>query len=132
MRQMWQDGRDRTELAAAFYVMLGQRGQIRSHRVLAYRCRSRCLLVDVLNTKHGLIVHLPRYKLSPAQNEASSTSSGRAANTEDGNRRWKAHTFFEADAVNVAVTCDHIVHKLIDLDAIRSAIESDTPEVVIS
>lgn len=108
LQNMISDTRARDSKAGEFYALLKKSGKLESHRVLTYRCRSRCLLLDVLNTREGIIVHVPRYRLSPQANAISSTESGRVKNTEDNDRRWKERTFFLADAIDLACNCDHV------------------------
>lgn len=122
----------RTDDANAFYAMLKKRGSLKDHRAVTYRCSKRCLLVDVLTTAQGLIIHVPAYKLSPAVNEQNSNASGRAANTTDGDRRWKGHTFPSAAAINVTLACDHLHHKLLEMDVIEADSAARRGEVVVN
>lgn len=122
----------RTDEANAFYVMLKRRGSLKDHRAVSYRCPKRCLLVDVLTTAGGLIVHVPAYKLSPVVNEQSSSESGRATNTTDGDRRWKAHTFPVSAAINVTCTCDHLRNFVLDVSTIEADASARRGEVVIN
>lgn len=122
----------RADEANAFYAMLKKRGRLKAHRAVAYRCPKRCLLADVLTTAQGIIIHVPAYKLSPKVNEESSSASGRAANTTDGDRRWKAHTFPVEAAINVTCTCDHVHHFVLDVDTIEADVEARRGEVVIN
>ncbi|MCI1963285.1 MAG: hypothetical protein LKJ18_03935 [Ancrocorticia sp.] len=124
--------RRRSELAAKFYEMLQRRGQLRSHVVVTYRCQHRCLLAQVLSTPQGLIVHVPRYKLSPDLNETNSVESARKKRTEDGNRRWKAQTFMLADALNVGVQCDHLLPRAIEKSRIEQDVNARHAEVVVT
>lgn len=85
---------------------------------ITYRCGVRwCLLLHVVETPAGIIIHRPRYRLSPTLNEARSNGPGRAKNTEDGDRRWRAATFpIETSGlkpslpgnVGLGLACDHI------------------------
>lgn len=121
----------RTDEANAFYAMLKKRGSLKAHRAVVYRCAKRCLLVDVLTTTQGIILHVPAYKLSPIVNLESSSASGREVNTTDGDRRWKAHTFPIAAAVNVTCTCDHVRQFVLDVETIESDAAARRGEVVI-
>ncbi|CAN5322976.1 hypothetical protein BH11ACT1_BH11ACT1_18180 [soil metagenome] len=121
----------RTAAAEAFYAMLERQGQLASHRVLTYRCARRCLLAEVLRTTSGLVIHHDRYKMSPTRNETSSSASGRRVNTEDGDRRWKARTYFITEAANLTVSCDHIANRTIEIRDVLAALESGTSEVVV-
>lgn len=86
-------------------------------RRLTYRCAGhRCLLLDVVETPLGIVVHQKRYKLSAARNAERSSGAGRAAHTHDGANHWKARTYF-IDTSALAMTagvrarlgiqCDH-------------------------
>ncbi len=129
--QLIRDGKSRTEAAEAFYQMLERRGEIRSHLVVTYRCPRRCLLAQVLRTNQGLIVHRARYKLSPGLNSQASSESGRSKNTEDGDRRWKASTFYLDQAVNVTLDCDHLRAAILEVPRIEADIKARHAEVVI-
>lgn len=118
-------------LADAFYAMLKARGQLRSHRLLTYRCQRRCLLLDVLRTSHGVIVHQPRYKLSPEVNEQTSSPDGRTNNTEDGDRRWRGHTFPVEFAINFVLNCDHVNQHVLDRDQVQADVDATRREVVV-
>lgn len=125
------------DLAAEhFYAMLEMRKQLKSHRVFTYRCpnqKRRCMLVNVLNTREGIIVHVPRYKLSPAVNAASSTEDGRAKNTEDGGHKWKTRTFFLESAINLECNCDHIRQRVVTIEQLQAdlALAATRPEVIL-
>ncbi|CAN5831004.1 hypothetical protein BH24ACT3_BH24ACT3_11510 [soil metagenome] len=101
-----------TPSAEDLYAALTHTRQLSSHRLVAYRCslpRKRCLLLDVIETPAGRLLHFPRYKLPPGVNEATSSEAGRAANTEDGGHKWKGGTGFEsAVADSFEVHCDHV------------------------
>lgn len=118
------------EASSAFYAELKSAGKLKDHRAVAYRCPKRCLLVDVLTTPQGLIIHTPAYKLSPDLNEELSNEPGRAANTIDGNRKWKGHTFPISLAVNITCTCDHMRH-LLDVSTIQADTAARRGEVVL-
>lgn len=94
--------------AEAEYERLRASKSLASHQAVAYRCAARkCLLLDVVTTPLGVIVHRPAYRLSPSINAAGSNESGRAKNTTDGDRRWKAHTFPRGQAMDLSLHCDH-------------------------
>lgn len=131
--RLYAEGQERTAAAEAFYAMLSQRGELKSHRVLSYRCPRRCLLADVLNTQQGLIVHQPRYKLSPALNSKTSNESGRRKNTEDGDRRWKARTYPIGLAANLTLACDHVpAHHVLELEQVHSDLAAKRREVIVT
>ena len=102
------NGPDSTS-ASAIYSALKVTGSLKSHRVIAYRCGHRCLLLDVIRTPRGFILHWPRYKLSPAENDRLSSAAGRASNTEDGGTRWNAQTAFIHQISNPVLQCDHVL-----------------------
>lgn len=97
----------------------------RSKRILAsYWCRSHnCSLAVVLSSPLGPLVHLGRYHLSPALNEATSTAAGRARNTSNGSDRWNDRTLSLADVaecdpasnvtVGIDLNCPHIRRRFI-------------------
>lgn len=104
--------------AAVAYEALKATRRLRSHRLLSYRCPSRCLLLDVVNLPApvGLVLHVPRYRLSPGLNAATSNESGRANNTEDGVNHWKGWTGPRSAASNPTLTCKHVRTNLPDTD----------------
>lgn len=131
LRRSITEGEARSDAAGAFYSMLKGRGQLKSHRVLTYRCKRRCLLLDVLDTRHGILVHQPRYRLSPALNAASSSEGGRAKNTEDGHRKWRERAFFLQDALNLSVQCDHLAQHVVSNERIRGDAAAALGEVTL-
>lgn len=75
-----------------------------------FRCSKRgCVLAYVYVTPCGVIVHQPRYKLSPEVNAASSNESGRANNTLDGDHKWKSKSHFLEKDNRYRFTCDHLI-----------------------
>lgn len=122
--------RDRT--ASDYYALLRRTGRLSSHRLLTYRCARRCLLLDLVNTPRGVIAHLPRYKLSPDVNAATSSEDGRAKNSEDGDRRWPSRTFMYSADWQLGVTCDHVAHQLIPHDRIAEDVAATRREVTLS
>ncbi|TDT30880.1 hypothetical protein [Naumannella halotolerans] len=136
----WDEYRDwldeKGELAVTAYAALKKAGALKDHRLVAYRCgnRRRCLLLDVVNMPPpvGPIFHRPRYKLSPKVNAATSNDSGRAANTEDGDHKWKAQTFPPAQCLNVSLSCDHLQHVLVSKERIQADVDAGRREVIIT
>lgn len=112
---------ERTALARGLYVaILGDPARLRLVRRMQYRCATsrHCLLLDAIETPAGVVIHRPRYKYSPSQNEARSSEEGRRANTYDGENHWREHTYFLeqsalahpwADAMRLGLTCDHVL-----------------------
>ena len=111
---------ERTAAAEAFVAMLARHGQVNARADVVYRCTHRCALARIYSTNAGVIVHRSRYKLSPKINEASSSPSGRTKNTEDGDRRWRATTYFLDQAGNVTLDCDHLRQKVLDVDTVAA------------
>ena len=111
--------------------MLKQKKRLNSHRILTYRCPSRCLLLDVLSFPQGVVFHQPAYKLPPAVNEATSSEAGRARNTDDGIRRWKPRTYFAEDCGNVSINCAHVHQLVIDKAGIEDDLDAGHTEIVL-
>jgi hypothetical protein len=64
--------------------------KLRPVTVVEYRCAARrCLLLVVWRTPDGFMFYQPSYRLAADVNAQSSTPSGRARNTIDGERAWK-------------------------------------------
>lgn len=131
LRRVRDEADQRTALASAAYEALKGAGRLRAHRLLTYRCARRCLLVDVLNFPQGVVFHTPGYKLSPSVNTDTSNASGRAKNTIDGARRWKAHTYFAQECVNVTANCDHVQNLVLEKDEIQADLDAGHAEVVL-
>lgn len=68
----------------------GEADFFKSFERVVYRCPKRCLLLLVWDAPEGTLVYRPAYTLSRRLNADTSTAEGRAANTADGERRWKA------------------------------------------
>lgn len=97
------------------YTALISSGRIADLRRLTYRCASRrCLLLDVIETPMGTLLHQKRFKNSHEVNLRRSNEAGRAANTEDGNNHWKPRTYFlDVSALSwpegaQSIQCDHV------------------------
>jgi|SRR5699024_2708576 len=116
----------------AVYAALKTTGQLKSHRVVTYRCPQRCMLLDVLNLPDplGVVVHIPRYRLSPGLNAQTSSADGRANNTEDGDNHWQGWTAPRAQVSRPELTCKHVMVPLEDED-LDAAISSRRAEVVV-
>lgn len=113
---------DLTEFANLFV----QHPELRKQRHAKVLCEQRdCTLAKLYTTTSGLIVYIPRYKLSPTENARRSSQSGREANTIDGERRWKSHAYFLEHALNVTLTCDHIRQIVIEADEVRRMAKSN-------
>ena len=93
---------------AAIYAALKKLGRLGDQRLVTYRCRRGCTLLDIVQVPGMRIAHQNRYKLSDAVNEASSSASGRARNTVDGNRRYIPQTYDCEQVVNFTLACDHL------------------------
>ncbi len=123
--------RDRTALAGSVYAALKRSQQLKSHRVIDYRCPQRCLLLDVLNLPQGALFHQTGYKLPPAVNDATSSASGRAKNTRDGKNHWEARTYFAEDCVNVSLDCAHVHQVVIDKTQVQADIDTGRVEMIV-
>lgn len=122
---------DRSTLAQSIYDALVSTGKLSSHRVLTYRCRQRCRLLEVLRTPRGIILAVAGYKLSPTAN-TSTAPSARAKRTVDGDRRWMARAIFIEDAYNVGLNCDHVRSHVLDLATIEADLAAGRSEVVVA
>lgn len=84
-----------------------------------WRCKRRgCLLLHVWDAPEGTVWYRPAYKLSPGLNLENSNAAGRANNTLDGDRRWKANLapfdhvrMFDPNG-GISLECDHVHHYL--------------------
>jgi hypothetical protein len=130
LAQARDEARQRSAIASAAYQALKSTGALSSHRLIAYRCPRRCLLLDVINIPQGVILHRPSYKLSPSLNESSSNEAGRASNTTDGDRRWRQNTGFVSEWGNVPLNCDH-VRVTLELDAVQADVDTHHAEMVV-
>ncbi|MFQ6483773.1 hypothetical protein [Brachybacterium epidermidis] len=120
------------EMALAWVESLRRRGDASKHRAVAFRCRKGCSMLEVYPTPRGVIVYRPRYRLSPTRNAEQSSAEGRAANTEDGDRRWKAHAGFlptEWEGWTMPLACDH-AELSISADAISTAVADGKRAVI--
>lgn len=120
------------------YSALLNGARLSSLRRLTYRCHAaRCLLLDVVDTPVGVLIHQKRYKYSDEQNLQRSSAAGRAANTLDGNNHWRAHSYFiETSALANAeragrtdVSCDHVLGYPLTAATFWTDWKSDTTEV---
>lgn len=115
------------------YARLKAEGFLNDHRLISYRCAARkCLLLDVIQVPEQIIAFQPGYKLSPDHNAATSSESGRAANTVDGDRRWKARTFDVTSALNFTLECDHVHHLVLKKNLVQADIDAGRSKVVVS
>lgn len=104
------------------YTALTSPSRATKHRRMTYRCAShQCLLLDAIDAGPlGIVLHQSQYKYSETVNLAQSSAEGRAKNTVDGNRKWKARTYdIEQSALAkkfageqqmlLALSCDHVL-----------------------
>lgn len=134
-----QAGSDRRRLAPSLYSALRNSSRYSSVRKLAFRCwPHRCLLLEAVDTPEGIILHQPPFKQSEAENEARSSAAARArsTNTSDGNRHWKARTYFidsaalgPPDTGGILVRCDHVLDQLVSGIEFHEYWNAETPEV---
>lgn len=112
----------RQEMADSLYPKLVKVAKrMRLHR-LTYRCRnrSRCELLDAIETPEGIVLHQKRYKKSDELNASTSSADGRRVNTYDGDNHWKSFTYFLSSSVlarpdpkaSLDVQCDHTIERL--------------------
>ena len=135
LRRLFAAADERTAAAGAFYSTLERHGQVAARADLTYRCGNphRCTLLRAYVTQPGTVVHVSRYKLSARANDESSTSAGRAKNTEDGGgNHWRGHTFFLDDAVNVTLSCDHVLGLTIGRERIEREAAARRGDVVVT
>ncbi|MFD6676070.1 hypothetical protein ACFWDA_17085 [Rhodococcus zopfii] len=102
------------------YNALLTTGRLPQLRRLTYRCdTNRCLLLDVVDTPLGVLLHQKRFKYSEVENLARSNAAGRERNTFDGDRKWMPRTYFlqssalaypdDRPAMSQDVSCDHVL-----------------------
>lgn len=124
---------ERNLAAERAYDALKATGQLRSHIRLTYRAaKCRCTILEVLSFPEpvGWVIHSPRYRLAPARNAATSSESGRANNTEDGDNRWKRHIYAHINGPNHAANCAHLTTN-IDTARIEADLTAGRSEVLI-
>jgi len=118
--------------ASAVYAALKATGRLRDQRIISYHCTTRhCLLLDVIQIPDQVVIHQPPYRLSPAVNTSTSNASGRAANTIDGERRWKAQTYDPSSAVNFTLTCDHLHQVVVDKADVQADIDAGHAAMIV-
>lgn len=134
MQAQQSDRDERKRAGEAAYKALKTQGKLASHRLIAYRCSRRCLLIDVVQFPEpvGVIVHQPRYRLSPELNAASSSESGRAKNTEDGDRRWREQFMVPETMLNVTATCDHLAQIAVSKERMQRDVDAGLREVIVT
>lgn len=100
--------------AAILAAWQTDRKRCRAAAVLTYKCAAReCLLILVWRTPLGLAFIHPAYKLARGRNEELSNAAGRAANTSDGVRHWRAYGGLLDDLDGwedtfMNLVCDHV------------------------
>lgn len=130
MTELFEVFEERQRLATDYINMLKRTGQASKRVATTYRCPRRCALLEVYSTMHGVILYLPRYKLSEQANRADSSEDGRRANTEDGNRHWKASAGFLVSGVDLPLNCDHR-RTTVPSDSVTDAVNAGTREVIV-
>ena len=119
MARIWELlGREETLVRHAFEA--AGRKRIEAATVATFHCRAKrsCTVLTVWRTPQGLMFYRPRHRTSPAVTAAESSASGRAKNTEDGDGRWRAKTYFLDQAANVTLDCDHLRQRILDVDTV--------------
>lgn len=128
------DERDRQ--ATELYAALRSNERTRKRALtIVYRCpnKKRCTLAEVYVSPAGLLVHQPPYKLAPGTNESTSSASGRAANTRDGNNHWKAQTgFMDSEQWHRVLNCDHVYRVVLEGATVEQDIRDGKHEVIIT
>jgi hypothetical protein len=119
------------QITTAYTSPEGRRAMQQS-ALLEYRCPKGCLLLHVWRSPAGLMFYQPPYKLSPSLNEVRSSPSGRAKNTLDGERRWRAtagvldeYRGWGPDTT-LGLNCHHLNHHE-KTDALLEAADAATP-----
>ncbi|WP_137875255.1 hypothetical protein [Rhodococcus sp. Q] len=121
-----------TEFLAALFGQVGEAnviydalvatGAVAERAAVTYRFRRcRCAVLHVIEAPNGVILGFPRYKAAPAANLDDSNESGRANNTEDGNRRWRRHAAYFVADLPFEARCDHS-RKMLNTNEIRDSI----------
>lgn len=119
--------------ADRIYSALAATRKLNDHRILTYRCRARrCLLLDFVQVPGAVVVHSPAYRLSPSLNASTSNEDGRAKNTFDGDRRWKAHTYDARSALNFVLNCDHVRGIVLEKSAVQADLDTRHSQFVVS
>lgn len=122
----------RAARALQVYEALVQTGKLHSSRVrcMTYRCASHgCTVLDVFEVPgEGVVVGVPRYKTSRKTTEETSSGSGRQANTEDGERRWRRHATFW-DGFDRSLACDHLNQVTVSAGVLMADWEARRTEV---
>jgi len=119
------------EQAARAYAALQTSGKLRDHRMITYRCKRGCLLFDLVHVSAQMVAHHPRYRLSPRLNASTSSESGRAANTVDGDRRWKAQTYDVRYALNFTLACDHMRSIILERSDVQDDMDAGHAAMVV-
>jgi hypothetical protein len=109
--------------------------RIRASSVLEYRCQARrCLLLIVWQTPGCRVFYQPPYRLAPGYNAEHSNDAGRAHNTLDGDRIWKAqagvldHRYrrIPGATIGLELHCGHVSQVVPGHEVVDDA-ESATP-----
>lgn len=98
-----------------------------------WRCKQRgCTLLLVWDAPEGTLWLRPAYKLSHGLNIESSSEAGRANNTLDGDRHWKANVapFDQVRGYDpgggLSLECRH-VHRYVNRDELVAAVDNSRP-----
>lgn len=121
------------EVVAAAYESAGRK-RIAPVTVATFHCAARrsCTLLTVWRTPAGLMFYRPRYRNSPALNAAESNAEGREANTEDGERRWRARAGNLdrlrdwGEHAGMELNCDH-AHTFMRMPDLLAVVDRGTP-----
>jgi len=119
------------DAADRIYDALVKTRTISKRALLTYRFgRCRCAVLHVIESPNGVILGFPRYKMSRSLNSETSNASGRANNTEDGDRHWKQHAGYFVSDVNIELRCDH-ARKTINTNEIDSDLKKCSKDRVV-
>lgn len=109
--QLLSELRSRPEQLLALYESMSKSGELKRNRLVSYRCKKGCLLLDVFQTSNGPAAYRPPFKLSPKSNE-NTDAQARIKRTTDGQRRWVANVDLLLNPVlEYWFYCDH-THQL--------------------
>ena len=123
----------RQQHAEEVYEALSKSGRLKGQRVITYRCSvRRCLLLDVVSVPEMVIAHRPRYKTSPTVTAKTSSASGRAAHTEDGEGKWQSWTGVAGDQWNFTLTCDHVHSVVVDKSELQGDVDGGHDSMTVT
>ncbi|MGI9083988.1 MAG: hypothetical protein ACR2FE_01695 [Aeromicrobium sp.] len=124
---------NRKQQALALHRALRGDSGVATNSLLVYRCKRRCLLLDIYNTPVGLAFYLPPFKLSPEEN-VQTDEDARIERTSDGVRRWIERADL-LDSIRhplfLKLNCDHVRRHPVTEAEIRAAVRRAEAEIVV-